>query len=182
MHFWCYCGPLLHEFHHQHVCTSTAFTALWFRHSQMKPRLQHLLLIWCDWEIHCHLCGITLKEFKSWSHSLCFVCTREYFQKPFTYYDSLASDNLMENSALNFWKFTQNWSAVFHKCFGQHFEQNRRSLQIASQPLCSLLWTFVYPPITEHCTPLSYSSFTHYTLSITPLRLIHARLPQHSCF
>jgi hypothetical protein len=25
------------------VCASTAFTALWFQHSQMKPRFHHLL-------------------------------------------------------------------------------------------------------------------------------------------
>jgi hypothetical protein len=36
------------------------FDSLQFQHSQMKPRFHHLLLLWCDWEIHCHLCGITL--------------------------------------------------------------------------------------------------------------------------
>jgi hypothetical protein len=30
------------------VCVSTAFTAPWFQHSQMKPRFHHLLLVQCD--------------------------------------------------------------------------------------------------------------------------------------
>jgi hypothetical protein len=39
------------------VCESTA---LWFQHPQTKPRFHHLLLVWCNWEIHYHLRGITL--------------------------------------------------------------------------------------------------------------------------
>jgi hypothetical protein len=42
------------------VSASIALTALWFQHSQMKPRFHHLLFIWCIWELHRHLCGITL--------------------------------------------------------------------------------------------------------------------------
>jgi hypothetical protein len=89
---WCCCAPLLHELHYQHffpvlfqktvaisflegrqglfkffrfgecVCASTALTALWFQHSQMKARFCHLLLIQCDWEIHHHLRGIALER------------------------------------------------------------------------------------------------------------------------
>jgi hypothetical protein len=39
--------------------------ALWFQYSQMKPRFHHLLLVWCDWEIHPLLCGIVKKKFKT---------------------------------------------------------------------------------------------------------------------
>jgi hypothetical protein len=91
--FWRYCGPLLHEFHNQHsfpvpgnnchqlfgrlttfvltflaclvtVRVSNAFTAFGFQNSQMKPRFHHLLLVWCDWEIHFHVRGIALKKSK----------------------------------------------------------------------------------------------------------------------
>jgi hypothetical protein len=37
-------------------------------------------------------------------------------------------------------------------------------------------------PIFKHSTPMSYSSFTHYILAVNPPRIIHDRLPQHSCF
>jgi hypothetical protein len=63
------------------VCASSALTALWFQHSQMKLRFHHLLLIQCDWEIHHNLCGITLKKSKP-SHSLYFVHTHEHFRNP----------------------------------------------------------------------------------------------------
>jgi hypothetical protein len=43
------------------VCASTASTTLWLHHSQMKPRFHHLLLIRCNWEIHHHLHGISVK-------------------------------------------------------------------------------------------------------------------------
>jgi hypothetical protein len=46
------------------VCPCTALIARWFQHIQMKHRCHHLLLIRCDWEIHCHICGITLKKSK----------------------------------------------------------------------------------------------------------------------
>jgi hypothetical protein len=54
------------------VCASTALSTLWFQHSEIKPRFCHLLLIWCDWEILCRLCGIAQKC-KSQSHSLRFM-------------------------------------------------------------------------------------------------------------
>jgi hypothetical protein len=83
--------PLLHELHHQHLftipeischqlssgqttvlcsclvnmCASTALSGFWFQHSQMKPRFHCLLLIRCDWEIHCHLCDILKKSTKA---------------------------------------------------------------------------------------------------------------------
>jgi hypothetical protein len=44
------------------VCASTALTALWFQHSQIKFGPHHLLQ--CDSEIHGHLCGIALKKSK----------------------------------------------------------------------------------------------------------------------
>jgi hypothetical protein len=50
-----------------------ALTALWIQHSQMKPRFHHLLLVWCDWEIYCHLCGIALKNSKPKSFSVLYA-------------------------------------------------------------------------------------------------------------
>jgi hypothetical protein len=43
------------------MCASTAMTALWFQHSEMKPRFHHLLFTQCDGEIHHYFCGITVK-------------------------------------------------------------------------------------------------------------------------
>jgi hypothetical protein len=71
------------------VCVSSALTALWFQYSKMKPRFHHPLLICCDWELHCHLCGITLKC-QSWSHSLRFVHNHEYlFTHLWTFYTTV---------------------------------------------------------------------------------------------
>jgi hypothetical protein len=42
------------------VYASTASTALWFQHSEIKPKFHHLLPIQGDQEIRHHLCGITL--------------------------------------------------------------------------------------------------------------------------
>jgi hypothetical protein len=56
------------------VCASTALTALWFQHLQMKPRFDHLFLAQCNFEICCHLCGITVKKVKAIA-ILCFLCT-----------------------------------------------------------------------------------------------------------
>jgi hypothetical protein len=56
-------------------------TALWFQHSQMKPRFHHLLLVRCDWEIH-HIFVVSLQESQSRSHSLRFMRTLEHFRNP----------------------------------------------------------------------------------------------------
>jgi hypothetical protein len=48
-------------------CVSTALTALWLQHSQVKPRFHYLLLIQCDWEICLSVCGIALKKLKPFS-------------------------------------------------------------------------------------------------------------------
>jgi hypothetical protein len=61
------------------VYASTAVTALWFQHSQVKPRFHHVLR--CDWEIHRYLCGIALK--KSKPKSFCAFCAHPYvFSEP----------------------------------------------------------------------------------------------------
>jgi hypothetical protein len=60
----CYSGKVVQNVqksYQYNVCASTTLTALWFQHSQMKPRFLHPLLIQCDWGIHSHLCGITPK-------------------------------------------------------------------------------------------------------------------------
>jgi hypothetical protein len=61
---------------------STAVTALWFQHSQLKPRFCLLLLALCNSEIHHYPCGITLKVYICRSHSRCFVHTHEHFWNP----------------------------------------------------------------------------------------------------
>jgi hypothetical protein len=84
IHFGRCCALLLQEFHHWHafpvpgnsyqfsgkqrlngsVCLVNMYVhpLRWllfgFNILQMKPRICHLLLIWCDWETHCHLYGI----------------------------------------------------------------------------------------------------------------------------
>jgi hypothetical protein len=77
-------GPLLHEIHRQHLKTVAigflediclnffglfgecvcihCFDCSLVQHSQMKSWFHHLLLMWCDWEMCCHLHGITLKS------------------------------------------------------------------------------------------------------------------------
>jgi hypothetical protein len=59
------------------MCASTALTALWFQHSQMKPRFHHLLLMWCD---H-HLCSITLKKTKPKPFSAYCAYPRTFLEK-----------------------------------------------------------------------------------------------------
>jgi hypothetical protein len=51
---------------------STALTALWFQHSQMKPRFNHLLFVRYDWEIKSHLCGLAQKV--KTEAILCVLC------------------------------------------------------------------------------------------------------------
>jgi hypothetical protein len=91
IHFWHYCGPLLHEFHHQHsfpipetVAISIladihlnfffpclvkslrihCFDCTWVSTFTNGHRFHHLLNVQCDWESHCHLHGNTLKMSK----------------------------------------------------------------------------------------------------------------------
>jgi hypothetical protein len=60
------------------VCASTALTAFWCQHSQMKPRFHHLF-VRCSSEFHRILCRIAIKN-QSRSHSLRFVSNREHFR------------------------------------------------------------------------------------------------------
>jgi hypothetical protein len=131
------------------VCASTYLTALWFQHSQMKPRFHHLVLKWCDWEIHRHLCDITLRS-QSWSNSLCFMRTLEHFWRT-----HLAQNcgNLVENSAWNLWKFTRKfWNCeassftnflvnTLNKIINQ-YRWLTTSLFIVNICLPTHLWTF----------------------------------------
>jgi hypothetical protein len=93
------------------MCASTALSALSFQHSQMKPRFHRLLLLQRDRENYHHVCGIALKS-QSGSHSLRFMRTSEHFWNPSCAKHAIAwrnCDNLIENSALNLWKFTQKF-------------------------------------------------------------------------
>jgi hypothetical protein len=53
--------------------------------------------------------------------------------------------------------------AVFHKLFGQHFENDQHTLQMADH---LLFIVNICSSIFEHSTSLSYSSFTHYILAV----------------
>jgi hypothetical protein len=99
------------------VCASTALTALWVQHSQMKPRFHHLLLVRCDWEIHQHLCGIALKESKPKPFSV--FCEHLWiFSEPIL---RKTCDNLVENSVWHLWKFTRK----FWNCEEPSFALNK---------------------------------------------------------
>jgi hypothetical protein len=101
------------------VFSSTALTALWFQHSEMKPRFHHLLPVQCDWKVYRHLCGKGLKS-QSRSHSFRFMNIFEHFLNPSCAKLTIAQpncDNLVENSAWKLWKCTRKfWSCeiVFH--------------------------------------------------------------------
>jgi hypothetical protein len=55
--------------------------------------------------------------------------------------DSLASDNVVENSEWNLWKSRRKFytilKIVFHKRFGQHFDKNEHTLQMTDSPIRS---------------------------------------------
>jgi hypothetical protein len=51
-------------------------------------------------------------------------------------------------------KILKLWSITFHSCYFHHFEPNHHSLQMASQELHSLSWTFC-EPIFQHSMPLA---------------------------
>jgi hypothetical protein len=57
------------------MCVFTALIAFWFQRWQIKPRFCHLLLIHCDWEIHCHRRGINQNKLKTKEAILCILCS-----------------------------------------------------------------------------------------------------------
>jgi hypothetical protein len=57
------------------VCASTALTALWFQHSQMKPRFHHLSIVKRDRKFHLRFCFIALKKSKAQPFSV--FCTHQ---------------------------------------------------------------------------------------------------------
>jgi hypothetical protein len=79
---------------------------------------------------------------------------------------SVISQKMMLFSAWNVkihTKVLKLWSAVFHTFFGQHFEQDHHSPQMATT---SLFIANICSSIFEHSISLSYSSFTHYILAV----------------
>jgi hypothetical protein len=123
----------------------------------MEPKFHYPLLVQCDWRIHRHLCGITIKKTSKlkpffafcvqlWAffeHILCRMC------------DSLALLGWSPKEKVwNLRKFIwvlNSWGAVFHKFFRTLF-WTRSSLTTVGQPTTSLfivnerlfdhLWTF----------------------------------------
>jgi hypothetical protein len=67
--------------HLVNVSPSTALTAPWFQNSHMQTRFHHLLLLQCDCQIHCHLCGTTLKKRQCWSNVQHFVHIHDHLCK-----------------------------------------------------------------------------------------------------
>jgi hypothetical protein len=149
------------------VCASIALTALWFQPSQMKPRFHHLCLMQCDWEIHRHLCGIALKRSKPKEAILCILWAFSELILLRTC-DSLAK--LWQSHRGQYIKSVEIHANCetppFTNFFGQHFEQDHHSLQMAGRSLRSSSWTSVHLPIFEHSTPLFYGSFTYYILTM----------------
>jgi hypothetical protein len=96
------------------------------------------------------------KKCQSQSHSVFRVCPWEFLEPILCKIcDSLACDNLVENSVWNLWKLTWSSEIVKHR-LSQIFWSTfwtRSSLSIGAQPLCSSLWTFVHPSlnILQHC-------------------------------
>jgi hypothetical protein len=211
IHFWYYCGLLLHKFHHQHSISlpenschqpsgrerlfrhfhlvwwmgaSIASTALWFHHSQKQFMFHHLLLGRCFWDVHWHLCGITVKNSKPKPFSA--SCAHLWaFPEPIL---RKTCDNLAKlwcsprKQCVKFVevhrKFLKAWSAVFHNFFGQQAEQY----------LTHYRWQTTLPFIGNICSPSQL--WTFYTILLQLLHslqfylkplIIHDGFPQHSC-
>jgi hypothetical protein len=191
MHFWRYCGPLSHEFHHQHffpvlpqktvainflanVCLN--FFGLfgecvcihWFDCSSVSTFTNETQVsshvTRTMWLRNCHLCGIALKS-QSRSHSLRFVRTHEFFRNP-----SCAKlvivwhncDNLVEKSAWVLWKFTRK----FWNCEAPSFTLNNLITHYRWRTT-SLFIVNIYSPAslwTFYTNVLQF--FTHYILAV----------------
>jgi hypothetical protein len=96
------------------------------------------------------------------------VPTREQFLKSSCAKLQIAQpnyDNVVENST---WT-VQESSEFLKRRISQIFWSTlwtSSSLTADGRPLRSLSWTFFLLPIFDHSTPLSYSSFTHYILTV----------------
>jgi hypothetical protein len=73
------------------------------------------------------------------------------------------------------WKFWNSEEQSSINFFGKIFEQDHHSLQMTDH-FALHHEPFAPPPISEHSTPLSYSSVTHYILALT------AHNSHQSCF
>jgi hypothetical protein len=93
------------------VGISTALTAIWFQHLQMKPRFHHLIFVRCGWEIHRHLRGIALQKSKLKPiYVFCehlWACSEPIFLKIAIAFPHC--DNFLEKIARNLWKFTRRF-------------------------------------------------------------------------
>jgi hypothetical protein len=147
------------------VCAFTALIDSWFQHSQMKPRFHHLILIWCDWEIYCHLCGIILKKSKLKPFSAFYVHLWKF------------SEPVLLEICGNSHQSSEIVKCCLSQIFVQHSKQDHHSLQMANhfvlhhEHLFGHLWTF-YTIVLQFLNSLH---FVHELLCI-----IHDRFPQHS--
>jgi hypothetical protein len=161
------------------VYASTALTAYCFQHSQMKPRFCHLS--WCDWEIHCHLCGFALRKSTKAKAILCVLwatvsifgthLAQNLWQPSLTVISSQRKVHEMRTKVLKLWR------TVFHIIFSQQFEQDHHSLQMADhfdlhhKHLFAHLWTF-------HIIVLQFLHALHF--GCKP-HIIHDGFLHHSC-
>jgi hypothetical protein len=118
----------------------------WFQHSQMNPMFHHQLQ--CDWEIHCHHCGITLKKSKlKPSSAFCvhpWVFSESILHKTC---DSLACDNLVENKIITHYRCPTT-SLFIMNIYSSIFEH-------------SSSWTFFHPSL----------NILHYCLTVPSLMM-----------
>jgi hypothetical protein len=128
------------------MCASSAFTALWFKYSEMKPRFCHLLLVWCDLNICCDLSGFTQKS-QSQRHYLCLVCTCEHFQTHLV--QNLWQLNLSMIVEIHT-KVLELWSIIFHDFFFSTLNKINVSLVLSMKCVwspVSYFWILTTPQI-----------------------------------
>jgi hypothetical protein len=153
------------------VCASIALTALLFQYSQMKSRFHYLLLVRCDWEIHCHLCGIALRKVKA-EAILCVLCA------PVSIFGTHVAQNLWWPSLTmiisyrivsEICKNSQESSEIVKRCLSQTFwstiwtrsslTTNTGHFALHREHLFARLWT-IYTTVLQFLHSLHFGGFT----------------------
>jgi hypothetical protein len=84
------------------------FEGFRFHHLQIKPRFQHLLLVRCNWETRCRQHGIAIKIKAKAILCILWAPVSNFEPVLSRTCDAYLTDNLVENSAYNLWKFTRH--------------------------------------------------------------------------
>jgi hypothetical protein len=150
------------------VCISIVLTALWFQHSQIKPR--------CSSPVT-HKMWLRNSTPSLWYHSknsmrkpfYAFCACLWVFLEPILWKtcDNLACGNIIQNTAWNLWKFTwkfRNCDVLSYTNFLVHILN--KNISHYKWPTISLFIVNICSPIFVHSTLLSYNSFTHYILAV----------------